>query len=59
MFIGSNPRHVNSGRYAGWMALPHEGSLGIDLILSLDPEQRKKSMLEVTPNDVIAGPGRR
>ena len=59
MFIGSNPRHVNSGRHAGWMALPHEGSLGIDLILSLDPEQRKKSMLEVTPNDVIAGPGRR
>ena len=59
MFIGSNPRHVNSGRYAGWMALPHEGSLGLDLILSLDPEQRKKSMLEATPNDVIAGPGRR
>ena len=59
MFIGSNPRQVNSGRYAGWMALPHEGSLGLELMLSLDPEQRKKTRLDGIPNDVITGPGQR
>lgn len=59
-FLGSNPRIVQSGKRAGWSALPHEGSRGLELLFSLDAEQRKAATVDDTkPGDVIEGPGRR
>jgi hypothetical protein len=41
MFLGSNPTTIEAGPYAGWMAMPHEGRRGIDLMLSLTEVQQK------------------
>lgn len=60
MFAGSNPTIVESGPYAGWMALPHEASRGIDLMSSLNAAQRKAATIaDVVAEDVFEGPGRR
>ena len=59
-FLGSNPRVVSAGPYAGWMALPDEGALGLALMRLLSTEQRSAASLAATvPDDVFEGPGRR
>ena len=60
VFLGSNPRVVSAGPYAGWMALPNEGTLGLTLMRLLSTEQRSEASLAPTvPRDVFEGPGRR
>lgn len=60
MFIGSNPRVVLEGRYAGFAALAHESERGIDLMRSLTPDQQEIALIDETvANDVFEGPGRR
>jgi hypothetical protein len=59
-FLGSSPMEVQSGRYAGLMALSHEGQRGIEFMNSLDSEQRKKATIaDEAAGDVFEGPGRR
>ncbi|MDH3620777.1 MAG: DUF3500 domain-containing protein [Gammaproteobacteria bacterium] len=59
-FLGSSPMEVKSGRYAGLMALAHEGQYGIDLMASLDSAQRAKATIaSEAADDVFEGPGRR
>ena len=59
-FVGSNPRTVASGPYAGWTALPHEGSRGIEFMQSLDDAQRQAATIDdEVADDVFEGPGRR
>ena len=59
-FLGSHPMRVAEGKYAGWMTLPHEGSRGLELMASLDAEQRRAAIVgDEKPADVIEGPGRR
>jgi hypothetical protein len=59
-FLGSSPMKIESGRYAGWMALPHEGSRGIELMQSLTEQQRQTALIDVAvASDVFEGPGRR
>lgn len=59
-FIGSSPMTVQSGKYAGWSVLPHEGSRGVELMESLSPQQRKAALIEdEAPDDIFEGPGRR
>lgn len=60
LFLGSAPMVVESGSYAGSMALPKEGSRGVDLMQSLDDEQRGKALVatELVDN-IFEGPGRR
>ena len=50
-FVGSSPMVVESGRYAGWSVLSHEGSRGIELMTSLNDAQRKAALLD----DEVAG----
>jgi hypothetical protein len=60
MFVGSNPTTIEAGPYAGWMAMPHEASRGIDLMLSLTDAQQQAAMIaDVVADDVFEGPGRR
>lgn len=60
VFLGSNPMIVTDGPYAGWMALPREGSIGIDLMQSLTADQQSVARIgEQVPGDVFEGPGRR
>ena len=60
MFVGSNPTTIEAGPYAGWMAMPHEASRGIDLMLSLNNAQQKVATIDtVVADDVFEGPGRR
>jgi hypothetical protein len=60
MFVGSNPTTIEAGPYAGWMALPHEASRGIDLMMSLtDAQQKSATIADVVADDVFEGPGRR
>jgi hypothetical protein len=59
-FYGSNPRIVLEGPYAGFMALGSESELGMALMRSLTPEQRKAATIgDERPQDILAGPGRR
>ena len=59
-FFGSNPMAIQSGPYAGRMVMPHEGQRGIDLMLSLNAEQRKTALIHTeVASDVFEGPGRR
>lgn len=59
-FLGSNPMIVERGPYAGWTALPHEASRGIDLMQSLDAKQRDAATVaDEAARDVFEGPGRR
>ena len=60
MFVGSNPATIETGPYAGWMALPHEASRGIDLMTSFtDAQQKAATIADVVADDVFEGPGRR
>ncbi len=59
-FLGSNPMAIESGRYAGWMVLPHEGSRGIELMQSMSKEQQQVAIIHPeVADDVFEGPGRR
>ncbi len=59
-FLGSSPMEVQDGRYAGLMALAHEGQRGIDFMRSLDGEQQKQATIAgEAAGDVFEGPGRR
>jgi hypothetical protein len=59
-FLGSSPMEVQSGRYAGLMALSQEGQRGIDLMNSLDSAQQKQAKIaDEAARDVFEGPGRR
>ena len=59
-FFGSNPMTIESGPYAGRMVLPHEGQRGIDLMLSLNAEQKQTALIHSeVASDVFEGPGRR
>jgi hypothetical protein len=59
-FLGSAPMVVQEGRFAGLMALPHEGGRGIDLMRSLTAAQQQIARIapEVAP-DVFEGAGRK
>jgi len=58
--LGSSPMEVQSGRYAGLMALSNEGQRGIEFMNSLDSEQQKKATIaDEAAGDVFEGPGRR
>ena len=60
MFVGSNPSKVGAGPYAGWTAMPHEASRGIELMQSLtDKQQNVARIHDVVADDVFEGPGRR
>jgi len=60
MFVGSNPATIETGPYAGWMALPHEASRGIEFMVSLTDAQQKIARIhDVVADDVFEGPGRR
>lgn len=57
-FLGSSPMVVESGPYAGTMALPHEGHRGIDLMAALTPAQQAKARVDEEPaGGIFAGPG--
>lgn len=59
-FLGSAPMIIDSGRYAGWMALPHEGSRGIEFMQSLTEQQQQVAIIHTeVADDVFEGPGRR
>ena len=59
-FLGSSPMEVQEGRYAGLMALAHEGQRGINFMRSLDSGQQKKATIaDEAASDVFEGPGRR
>jgi hypothetical protein len=55
-FMGSEPVHAESGKYAGTIVLQEEQTKGLALMLSLMPEQRKKAVLEPekTRNNALA-----
>jgi hypothetical protein len=58
-FLGSSPRIVQSGPYAGTMALPKEGDRAIALMESLTAPQREKALVdEELAEGIFAGPGR-
>lgn len=59
-FLGSSPMAIKSGPYAGWMALPHEGSRGVEFMRSLTEAQQKIARIhDEVASDVFEGPGRR
>jgi hypothetical protein len=59
-FLGSSPMEIQEGRYAGLMALAHEGQRGIELMNSLTATQRDEATIAAeAAGDVFAGPGRR
>jgi hypothetical protein len=59
-FLGSSPMEVQSGRYAGVMALSKEGQRGIEFMKSLDTDQQKQATIaDAAADDVFEGPGRR
>ena len=59
-FVGSNPMIVESGRYTGYSVLPHEGSRGVEFMMSLNDAQQESALLSAeVPDDIFEGPGRR
>jgi hypothetical protein len=59
-FLGSSPMEIQNGRYAGLMALAHEGDRGIELMRSLNRAQQEKATIaDTAASDVFEGPGRR
>lgn len=59
-FLGSSPRVIETGSYAGAMALPHEGDRGLRLMEALTPAQRERARVaEELPDGIFAGPGRK
>lgn len=58
MFVGNSPATVESGPYAGWMALPQEASRGIELMRALTETQRTVARIhDEVANDIFEGPG--
>lgn len=58
-FLGSSPRVVETGPYAGTMVLPHEGDRGIELMEALAPAQQKKAWVaDELADGIFSGPGR-
>jgi hypothetical protein len=58
-FLGSSPRIIETGPYAGMMAMPKEGDRGIALMESLTPAQREKALVdEEFAEGIFSGPGR-
>lgn len=56
MFVGSDPAEFPFGEYAGWRSLGLEEDLGLKLLHSLTPEQRRKATRSTdVPNDIITG----
>ena len=54
-FLGTNPAEVRSGDKKGTRVLSAEEDLGRMLVKSLDPEQRKRTILsEIAPGDVLS-----
>ena len=59
IFLGSSPRIVETGPYAGTMVLPQEGARGIDLMAALSPAQQEKARVaDELVEDIFTGPGR-
>lgn len=59
IFLGSSPRIVENGPYAGSMVLPQEGGRGIELMEALTPAQQEKARVaDELVDDIFAGPGR-
>lgn len=59
VFLGSSPRMVETGPYAGTMVLPHEGNRGLELMAALTPAQQDKARVaDELVDDIFAGPGR-
>jgi len=57
-FLGSAPRVVEEGIYAGLSALPHEGERGLELMRSLSAEQQ--AVATISPelaDNLFEGPG--
>lgn len=59
IFLGSSPRIVETGPYAGTMVLPQEGDRGIELMQALTPAQQEKARVaDELVEDIFTGPGR-
>jgi hypothetical protein len=60
MFFGAEPEIVETGRHAGWRVLPQEAQRGLELMQSLDPEQRARALLsEDVDSAVFIGASRK
>lgn len=58
-FLGASPAEIKSGPRAGFRALGAEDELGLELLASLDAEQRGRAVLSSqVPADIVAAPGR-
>ena len=58
-FLGSSPRVLANGPYAGLMALPQEGNRGIELMQALTPAQQQKARVaEELISEIVFGAGR-
>ncbi len=55
-FMGSEPVHAESGKYAGTLVMQDEQNKGLALMTALSPDQRKKATLaiEKTGNNALA-----
>ena len=54
-FFGSNPAEVRKGPRKGLRTLPREDDLGLELIRSLDEQQRKVAIVDTTSyNEILA-----
>lgn len=59
-FLGSSPMVIEHGLHAGEMALPQEGSRGIDLMRALTDEQRQRATVDAElAADIFEGAGRK
>ncbi len=60
LFLGATPLVLERGIHAGWSALSHEVTRGVELMESLTDEQRRVAVVSSeVPNDVLEGVGRR
>jgi hypothetical protein len=60
MFLGAEPEIVETGRHAGWRVLPQEAQRGLELMQSLDDEQRALALLsENVDSAAFIGAGRK
>lgn len=58
-FVGAQPNEVPTGPYAGWRILGEEEDKALDLVRSLDQEQRARAVLsETVPDEIFTGPER-
>jgi hypothetical protein len=59
-FLGSSPRVIQSGPYAGVAVLPKEGQRGLALLQSLTPEQQALARVsDKLPDGIFSGAGRK